>query len=302
MHAPKLTLELPPEYDVATSSRALLAVRREFAADLSASGFGPDSDGGMRESALSGRKPLYEIRAGAESFLVRRFSHGGLLRFVTRARFGDAMRPFRELALAAELDRRGIATPTVVAARARALFGGGYRLDLVTRLVPGTLDLGFALSKLGTGEVTEPARRRACVALGALVRRLHDAGFLHADLTLNNVLADAAVLRGGGEPKLWILDLDRARFEPSLADGERHANLARLFRFVERRDRRAGGVLRRSDYARFFRGYDPERERWKSDWRSVAAAAESSRAMHSLGWGLEGLFGRTRDPRFAPRT
>jgi 3-deoxy-D-manno-octulosonic acid kinase len=298
MQAPKLTLKLPPGYDVVQSTGALLAVHRAYGAGLLAAGFGPDTDGPMRESSLAGRKPLFEIATGADRYLVRRFSHGGLLRFLTGSRFRDPMRPFHELALAHELGRRGIATADVVAARARSLRGGGFALDLVTRQIPDTLDLGFVLSKAGQGEVRARDLRRLAVELGALVRRLHDAGFLHADLTLNNVLASADSLSGAA-PKLWILDLDRARIEPALTDAERRKNLTRLYRFVARRDGRAGRPLRRSDFARFFRGYDPDRTRWKSDWRAISAAEGAARAVHSLGWGLEGVFGRSRDPRFA---
>lgn len=298
--APTLSFELPPEYDVVRSSRALLAVHRSAADALRAAGFGPDSDGTMSESALSGRKPLYEIDAGHERYLVRRFSHGGLLRFLTGARFLDPMRPFRELVLAHELSAHGIATPTVVAARARALRGGGYQLDLVTRRIQGALDLGFVLSKAGAGEIGAAVLRRLESALGALVRSLHDIGFLHADLTLNNVLANSSSLEGAA-PRLWILDLDRARISGALTDVERRRNLARLYRFVDRRDQRAGRSLRRSDYARFFGGYDPARDRWKHDWRAIALADSSSRAVHSIGWRLESWFGRTQDPRVASR-
>jgi hypothetical protein len=115
---------------------------------------------------------------------------------------------------------------------------------------------------------------------------------------LNNVLASADSLAGAA-PKLWILDLDRARFESTLSDDDRRRNLTRLYRFVARRDERAGHVLRRTDFVRFFRGYEPDPKRWKLDWRAIAAADGASRAVHSLGWGLEGVFGRSRDPRFA---
>jgi hypothetical protein len=45
------------------------------------------------------------------------------------------------------------------------------------------------------------------VALGRLARRLHDAGVFFRDLTDGNVL----VTRGESGPRLWLVDLDRAR-------------------------------------------------------------------------------------------
>jgi hypothetical protein len=70
-----------------------------------------------------------------------------LLRFATGRRFLDPTRPFEEIRLAQHLERNGIATPRIVAARARGSILTGYELDLVTQRVEGTIDLGEGLAR-----------------------------------------------------------------------------------------------------------------------------------------------------------
>src|SRR6185369_10413338 len=114
-------------YEVEETRSAVLVVSRASAADLHEAGYGVDSDGALAPSGLKGRRALLELATRGGPLLVRRFSHGGLLRFVTGERFADPTRPFRELRVAFELASRGVRTPEVVAARARAAAVWGWR-------------------------------------------------------------------------------------------------------------------------------------------------------------------------------
>lgn len=257
----------------------------------------------MRESELVGRKPLYElpggdasIDAGSTRFVVRRFTHGGLWRFATGRRFLDPLRPFKEIVCARHLSTHGVKTVEIVAARARRLGAFGYELDLVTRRVEGAIDLGELLGRARRGEVSRTVIASSAVALGILVKRMHASGFFHADLTPNNVLVNESVQRGA-DPELVVLDLDRARILRAWTDRDRRANLQRLLRFVARREERDGRALGRSDYARFFKGYDPSGTSWKADWRAIEIAHARSKFGHALGWRLESWFGKGRDVR-----
>ncbi len=279
------------------------AVRASAERALAGVGYGPRSDGALAASANVGRKPLYELVHAGEHFLVRRFSHGGLLRWITGRRFLDPSRPFRELLLAERLRALGIRTPEIVAARAvRATLG--WELDLVTRRVPDAIDLGHVLGAARTGATPRSTVRRLAAALGVLVGRLHAAGFVHADLTPNNVLVNRAAL-SGADPELWILDLDRSRFVDALDDATRRDNLRRLLRFVERRERH-GPLLGRTDYARFFLGYDRGGLGWKDDWRAIRARHSDLALWHRAGWWLEEKLAPRADPRedagVGPRT
>ena len=120
---------------------------------------------------------------------------------------------------------------------------------------------------------------------------------MHADLQPNNVLVNSDALEGA-TPVLWVLDLDRSYFVDHLPDGDRRANLRRLYRHVARREEQHGRALRRQDYVRFLRGYDPDGSHWKEDWRVITSRHVLGQSLHRTGWLLERVFGGRRpDPR-----
>ncbi len=283
--------DLPSSYEVHSTSGGVCALHRSVAAGLLELGYGPEGDGPLVEADLAGRRRLLELKLGDERLVVRRFSHGGLLRWLTGTRFLDAERPFREIQLSDRLRSLDLPTPEVVAARARRRLGAGWTLEVVTRRIEGSLDLGRAL-------VEEPAVRaprnlsRILGATGELVRRMHEAGFFHADLTPRNLLLDRASLEpGGGAPRIWILDLDRSEFKSPLGEPERRRNLRRLYRHVARLIAEGHLDLRRGDFLRFLRGYEPEPAPRKELWRRVRRDHALSRAAHAPGWVLERRFG-----------
>jgi hypothetical protein len=61
--------------------------------------------------------------------------------------------------------------------------------------------------------------------LGRAIRRLHDAGFWHRDLSIGNVLIERAE---GGELTFSLVDLNRARIKGRLSTWQRTRDLARL--------------------------------------------------------------------------
>lgn len=286
--------ELPAGYFVEESPGGVLAVHADFAIPLLRFGYGPSADGPLQPSEATGRQPLLEIALPEETLLVRRFRHGGLLRWLTGARYLDPERPFRELILSATLRRLGIQTPEVVAARARKAPFGGWELDLVMRRVPNAVDLGMLLARARRGEVGPLELRPVLREAGRVVRALHLAGCLHADLNPNNLLVE----RGReGSPVVWVLDLDGSRLELRLGERARRENLRRLYRHVARRERRMGTGLRTTDYARFLIAWDGGRGEWKDAWREIRARHGRLQLWHRLGWFLEGRLSRRRDPR-----
>lgn len=190
-----------------------------------------------REDAvpLTGRGTAYRIpvpgEAGgaAHAWLIRHYHRGGLVagpvlgdRYL---RLGEP-RPVRELRVSHAARGRGVPTPEVVAA---ALYPAGmfYRADLVTGFVPDSLTLADLLF----GHTSQQASERAagCGAVGALVRRAHDAGLVHADLNLRNVLLQRT--EAGFVP--FLLDLDAARLVDAgsgVAEPARRRMLARFWR------------------------------------------------------------------------
>jgi hypothetical protein len=274
--------ELPPEFLIERSRQGVLAVHREIAPALGEAGFGLESDGRMAVSDLAGRRSLGEFTFGGTRLLVRRFTHGGLLRFVTRERFTDPARPFRELILASRLRTLGISTPEVLAARARQAGLFGFHLDLVTRRIEGTAALG----ELWSHPRLSPAARKA-LARGAarLIASMHACGMVHVDLNARNLIAAQEDLARGDAP-MWVVDLDRCWLEPApLGAKERLAILRRFYRSFVRLARGGTPMPTRGDCARFLCAYDPSA--WRANWRAIARAHTASAPLHDFGWMIE---------------
>lgn len=296
MHSLPILRQLPPGYFVEEAPRGILAIDADVARAFHQAGFGPETNGEFKTSDLAGRKPLFEMECGGERFVMRRFHHGGLLRWITRERFLHPERPFAELIASDALRKSGVPTPRVVAARARIFTGIGWGLDVITRRVADTQDLGAVLDAIGDGEVSLVDRFALARALGTLVRRLHRVGLLHADLQVKNVLVQWAEGESGREAVLWVLDLDGSFFVENPTRAERRRNLRRLYRSARRREA-ADPFLSRSDFARFLLGYRPEGGSWKEDWRAIQASHARRSLGHLLGWWLERRFAGPRAAR-----
>lgn len=267
---------------VLADDRGRIAIADWAAEELARAGFTLDADGDLRTSDVTGRKALVETPDGR--ILVRKFTHGGLLRFLTGRRFRDPNRPFVELALSMWLTERGIDTPPIAAARARKATGFGHDLALATRRIEGARDLESMLVDVRRGRAQRASLRPALRAFGVLVARLHAIGFVHADLTPKNVLVEP---RAEVAPRLWLIDLDRSRVESQLPEHVRRTNLGRLWRFVDRREQRDGRALTRADVARFLCAYEPRRVERRALWRAVAAGRSRADVWHRIGWALD---------------
>jgi tRNA A-37 threonylcarbamoyl transferase component Bud32 len=290
LEGPERSLEGLEGFVVERGPQGRLAIARHLAPALRGAGYGLDSDGRTRASGLAGRRPLLELATSDGNFLVKRFTHGGLLRFLTRDRFGDAERPFRELAVAARLVRAGVRTPEVAAARARRAPLLGWRLEILTRRIDGAVDLDTIAARVRGGEIDRWTAGRIAASFGRLVRAMHDAGCLHADLTTKNVLVVEASL-ASNRPETAILDLDRARIEASLPLEARSENLARLLRYVRKLARESGPAFTAADGVRFLAAYEPDRQVRRAYTRAILRAEAKGRARHGVGRALERLFG-----------
>lgn len=149
--------------------------------------------------------------------VLRHYRRGGLVARLLGDRYlwlgADSSRPFREFRLLAEIARRGLPGPVVVAAR-YCRHGISYTADLITRRIAGARTLAECLA---AGQLDGELAGQ----VGELLARFHRAGVWHADLNAHNVLVTA-----GG---LYLIDFDRGRLRaPRLA--WQQANLKRLRR------------------------------------------------------------------------
>jgi hypothetical protein len=294
MGAIPVLAQLPEVYSLERGDTGILAVHREWAEPLAAVGFGLASDGELRPSEHSGRRPLQELHTTGGRLLVRRYHHGGLLRWLTTDRYTDPSRPFAELVAADHLERHGVATPPLIAARAQRSGRRTWRLVTVSLLLDDTMDGGEVLERVRAEEVAPEPRARIFFAAGELVGRATRAGLRHADLGPRNLLfgADALI---GATPRAFVLDLDGARLVASLADDARRANLGRLYRGVVRRERRGRAFLTSVDRERFLAGFADGAGQPTEDvaiaWGGVVRSYRRRRLWHALGRGAERVFG-----------
>lgn len=134
--------------------------------------------------------------SGAGSWLLRHTPYAK-----PKARQRDLFRtasPLRAFRNALALEQAGLPTP-------RALAGGVWRVlrvpqagYLLTEEVPNAVSLARLASQ------PDPVSPRIIKSVAAAIANLHQAGFVHGDLTINNVLLD-----GAGKP--WFIDLERVR-------------------------------------------------------------------------------------------
>lgn len=186
---------------------------------------------------LRGRGTVWVVpapeRGSGERWVVRHYHRGGAVARLLGDRYlaVGVPRPIRELRVALEADARGVPTPPPVGA---AVYGAPilYRGDLVTEYVPGSMDLAAVLFPDAAGAKPDPLTTdppdpfTAMTAAGRLVRRIHEAGLLHPDLNLKNIL-----LAGDGPSPAQVIDLDRARFRDApLGEPARRRMLDRFWR------------------------------------------------------------------------
>jgi tRNA A-37 threonylcarbamoyl transferase component Bud32 len=195
--------------------------------------------------ALEGRTPDYLLKV----------NHYGSLAPWRRLRRSKAR---AELARATALAARGIATPIPVAAgelRSKGLLERCYGL---VRWLPDATDLLRVWTEARDGAASRRAWTRE---LGALVRRMHDAGVHQEDLAPNNFLWSE-----NREPPLLAIDFERTRV------GGRVAARARVFALAKL-DRHFAGAPA-SARMRFLLAYaNGSREEARRWWRDVAAFA-----------------------------
>ena len=226
-------------HDVAEAVRRALAGRRTLY-DWAATQPG--------RTAFVGRGEAYGVTLGSTPAVVRHARHGGFLAPLLGDRFAGRPRFYREVALSRRLAGDGVRTPDVLAGvRYRAV--PGYRADVATEQVAG-VDLVEVF--FGEQPPAGSPRVAALEALGRLVRRLHDLGYVHPDLQLRNLLlADP----GGPEPQAWLLDIDTCRPMRGDPEAERARNLARFYRSWAKWNRLRGLRLTDVDRALFSVAY-----------------------------------------------
>ncbi|HEX9428517.1 MAG TPA: lipopolysaccharide kinase InaA family protein [Candidatus Polarisedimenticolia bacterium] len=215
---------LPVGYLAVRSPRAFWIARSECAEELERG----DADlllagrGRREKRAGTGRGALMQLDLGGAPAIGKRALHGGLAGPLLGGLYLGSRRIVAQLNAAVRLDERGIPTPDVLAVGWRPALPGLTAQAILTRAIPGALNLYEAVQH------DAPWRRRRGILSQAarLVRAMHDAGFLHADLNVTNL-----VLGGTAEgDRIHVVDLDKGRFVAAPGLSQRAGNLGRLAR------------------------------------------------------------------------
>jgi tRNA A-37 threonylcarbamoyl transferase component Bud32 len=241
-----------------------------------------------------GRNYLYltrcETAAGPLEVVVKQFRLTGL-RDRLRRRLGGS-KAAKSWRIAQAMAAAGVATPEpLLLIESRCPTGPSF---YVCRYLAGVVEARYPLRAANAGRLGElfPGLDlpRFLRELGGFVRRLHDAGFWHRDLSSGNILARGLDADGAADRpyEFSLVDLNRARHGRRLTLSQRARDLSRLniLRPEHRRLflaaywRREGGppALGRALYGCYFHAF-LWKNRWKKRLRRGRPAGSPRRAV-----------------------
>ena len=212
----------------------------------------------------------YQPKSAPARVFVRRATHGGLFGMLAGGIYAGIRRPLRELRAAQVARGAGVNVAEPLAVLATRAFGPFYRLTIVSREVEDSSNLLALRSELTAG-----MKRELIVRVADEMRRLHEAGVYHSDLTLKNILVHGS--------SVTIIDLDKARLLGRRDEGMDIRNLSRFNRSVVKLLGRSG-LVTRTDKLRFLRSYLRGSDRLKELSRMCGAGLW----FHRLWWSLSG--------------
>ncbi len=220
---------------------------------------------------------------GGDAVRLRPLRHGGILGPWLGDRFLRADRPFREFERWVTLRDRGARLPEPILAVSR-------RKGLFWRSAFGSVERASAIDAARWLD-SDPGRVRlhaACHAFGGALRRFHDAGGMHGDLHLRNILIENET--GSTTARCWLIDLDGTRVFARVSPRRRARDFVRLLRSFEKEAR--GDLLspriRALTLAAYCRGDRVLRARML---RSISAESRHV-GRHRLAWRMAKRFRR----------
>jgi 3-deoxy-D-manno-octulosonic acid kinase len=204
-----------PEYTRIDRGGWTARVHPDFATHVSIALF---EGSGRRASGRMGRAEIDAIDTPMGTVLVRRCLRGGMLGPILSDRYFFMNRPLHELTMHREAYRRGVNTVLPVAAMWKRS-GAVVRGSIATLKV----DADDLLALCAGGNRPADADLAAC---GRAIQSMHEAGLIHADLQMKNVLA-----RDG---QGWVIDFDKAKFVSEVGLVHARQNFLRLKRSFQK--------------------------------------------------------------------
>jgi 3-deoxy-D-manno-octulosonic acid kinase len=213
-----------------------------------------------------------------ERVRLRPLRHGGFLGRWTGGRYFSARRSEREFELWRLLEGRGAPIP-------RAVLAASRRRGVFWAPTFGALnreDARDALDWLREERRSPALIRSTAIALARSIRRFHDAGAIHGDLHLANVLIEGS----NADPQCWLVDLGRTTLEDRLSPSIRMRELMRLWRSIEKTHRTECLDLRVA--ACFLSSYCDGDRVLRRSMLSFAGREDRRLRRHRFGWRIAG--------------
>ena len=258
-----------PGFETRRGPKGSVVILRRDVAPILPPGLLDDPERALDEAGApsGGRGRLARIELGpGRALLLKKYRHGGALRAVLPDLFAGTRRMLDDLAASERARACGIPCAAVAGLLLRRQGGPFWQGYLLTEEIAGASTLDRAL-ETGPKDLAARAVRT--------VRRLHDAGVLHRDLNLRNLLA-----RDG---EVFVIDLDGARLVPSPTPAQRFANLSRLDRSYVKIFRE-GGPLAHDDRLALLDVYAGADAVMRRDLESRLARHKRSLARHRRFW------------------
>lgn len=165
-----------------------------------------------------GRGFTYFIRVEGNDWVLRHYQRGGLVAGLLGDNYVwtgiERTRAWREWHMLAKLWQWGLPVPHPIAARVLRR-GPVYKADIITERIMGTRTLAYLL-------VERKVDEGKWKAIGACIRRFHDAGVYHVDMNAHNILL-------AGEEGIYVVDFDKCSLR-NQSQAWRRSNMARLHR------------------------------------------------------------------------
>jgi tRNA A-37 threonylcarbamoyl transferase component Bud32 len=211
-----------------------------------------------------------------ERVRLRPLWHGGALARWTADRYWSSRRSEREFEIWRTLEARGAPIPRVVLAASRRR-GPFWSSSLAAVNRDDAIDLDRWLD---SPDRSRKSIRSVAARVARSVRRFHDAGGLHGDLHLGNLLIEES----RGEQRVWLIDLGRASLRKDPTPHERMRELMRLWRSVAKTDRTA--LVDARARAVFLDAYSDGDRRLRRALLAHARREDKRIARHRVAWRL----------------
>jgi 3-deoxy-D-manno-octulosonic acid kinase len=275
-------IHIPSSYTLIRRGRTSLLIKEEYKETLLRRGIDDiESFISMNRQGikyLTGRTSHPSIPIDGDTrVVIRRYSHGGLFRKLTRDLYLSGARSFQELVLTEEVRSCGIPTVEPIGAIHRSVLLPLYRAYFLSIEVPRCKDLIQYLKDLQSLPHCQmlPAKRKTIAAAALLLRQFHQAGFFHRDLQLRNMLVT--------EKTVFLIDFDRSYRKSTLSLRERVDNLLRLNRSAEKWAR-LGLPITWRDRMRFFSIYAGDDAEIRKAIRKALRTYSFRGLLHRIGW------------------